>query len=86
MRRRRRGPADRTCFSGEHVLVGQQLLNVRHGVVEVERSRALELPAVVIGPDVNPENVGKHTRKIETFATSMLFLTQVKMLRVKREV
>lgn len=43
-----------TCFCGKHVLISQQILNVRHGIVEVKRGGALQLPAVVVGPKVNP--------------------------------
>lgn len=46
-----------TCFCGEHVFVSQQVVNVGHGVVEVKWGGALQLPAVVVDPDVNPETV-----------------------------
>lgn len=43
-----------TCFCGKHVFISQQILNVGHGIVEVQRGGALQLPAVVVGPKINP--------------------------------
>lgn len=45
-----------TCFCGKYVFISQQVLNVRHGIVEVKRGRALQLPAVVVGPKINPDD------------------------------
>lgn len=42
-----------TCFRGKHVFISQQILNVRHGVVEVKRGGALQLPAVLVGPKID---------------------------------
>lgn len=50
-----------TCFCGEDVFISQQVLNVWHGVVEVKRSRALQLPAMVVSPNIKPE----HTTRCE---------------------
>lgn len=49
-----RGEGFFTCFGGKHVFISQQILNVRHGVVEVQRGRALQLPALLVGPKINP--------------------------------
>lgn len=48
-----------TCFSGEHIFISQKLLNVRHGVVKVKRSRAFQFPAMVISPKVDPGDGNK---------------------------